>query len=254
MAIKRLVVGNWKMNPATLDEAKNIMKVARKAASGLKQTEVVACPPFVYTAEFAGNSESSVHLGAQSVSAEESGSFTGQIPAVMLRNLGVEYVIVGHSEERKVGITDADVSRKARAVLAQDMKAVVCVGEMVRDEGGAYLEELTQQIKNSLADVPKSHVKNLIIAYEPVWAIGATEAMHPAQIYETSLFVRKTFSDMFGHDPAMRVRVLYGGAANARNAAEIIAVGQVDGLLVGRESINTIGLPDMLAAVDEVKL
>jgi triosephosphate isomerase (TIM) len=242
------------MNPSTLEEAKKIIKKTRRVATELMHTDVVACPPFVYIpAALSKKSPVVVPVGAQNVSADESGPHTGEVSAAMLANMGVEYVIIGHSEVRAAGDTDALVSRRIQAALSAGLKVIVCVGEKVRDEGGAYLEMLKNQVKDSFADVPKNQIRNIVLAYEPVWAIGAKEAMNPAQVYETSLFVRKTFSDIFGHDPAMRVRVLYGGAVNFRNAAEIISIGQVDGLLVGRESINVTGFPDLLRAVDAVK-
>jgi triosephosphate isomerase (TIM) len=253
MSTRRLIVGNWKMNPPTIAEAKKIIRMTRRAAAGLTQTDVVACPPFVFIPAVISKKDTLVAVGSQTVSFDEAGPHTGEVSVPMLKDVGAQYVIVGHSEIRAAGDTDAMVSRRIQAVLSGGLKAIVCVGETVRDEGGAYLETLKNQIKDSFADVPKSQVRNIILAYEPVWAIGAKEAMNPTQVYETSLFVRKTFSDLFGHDPAMRVTVLYGGAVNFRNAADIISIGQVDGLLVGRESVNMSGFPDLLKAVDAVK-
>lgn len=250
---KKLVVGNWKMNPPTLKEAKKVIRMTRNAASELINTEVVACPPFVFVSACISNKNpESFSIGAQSVSVDEGGSHTGQVSAGMLKDLGVKYVIVGHSEERAAGDTDQLVSRRIQAVLANHMKVIVCVGEIARDEGGVYLETLKNQIKDSLANIPENQAKNIILAYEPVWAIGSSEAMMPSQVFEMSLFVRKAFSDVFGHDPAMKVPVLYGGAVNYRNAADIVSIGKVDGLLVGRESFNVTGFPDLLKAVDSI--
>lgn len=252
MTTRRLIVGNWKMNPPTLEEAKKIIKLTRRVAAELVRTDVVACPPFIFIPAAISKKDSVVAVGSQTVSMDEAGAHTGEVAAAMLKNMEIQYAIVGHSEVRAAGDTDAMVSRRIQAALAGGLQVIVCVGEKVRDEGGAYLEALKNQIKDSFADVPKNQVKNIVLAYEPVWAIGAKEAMNPAQVYETSLFVRKSFSDLFGHDPAMRVRVLYGGAVNFRNAADIISIGQVDGLLVGRESVNVSGFPDLLRAVDAV--
>jgi triosephosphate isomerase len=253
MTSRRLIVGNWKMNPSTLEEAKKVIRMTRRVAAELAHTDVVACPPYVFIPAGLSKKDTTVPIGAQTVSLFEGGAHTGEVSALMLKDMGVQYVIVGHSEVRAAGDTDAQVSKRIQAALAAGLQVIVCVGETVRDEGGAYLEGLKNQIRDSFADVPKNQVKNIVLAYEPVWAIGAKEAMNPAQVYETSLFVRKAFSDLFGHDPAMRVRVLYGGAVNFRNAADIISIGQVDGLLVGRESFNVTGFPDLLRAVDAVK-
>lgn len=242
------------MNPSTLDDAKRIIKKTRRVAGNLKHTDVVACPPFVFVqAAISKRDPNTLKIGAQTVSYEENGPRTGEISAIMLRDIGVSYVIVGHSEERNLGDTDDIVSRRIRTVLDAGMKAILCVGEKARDESGAYLDALKDQIKNSLANVPHDRARNIVLAYEPVWAIGAKEAMRPEQVYEMSLFVRKVFSDVFSQDQAMKVPVLYGGSVNFRNAADIIKIGQVDGLLVGRESVNLPGFIELLKAVDEVQ-
>lgn len=251
--MKRLVVGNWKMNPASLEEAKMIVRKTRRIASTLQRTEVVACPPYVFIQTMISRNDSdSLVMGAQSVSYEEGGPHTGEVSVTMLKDIGVRYVIVGHSEERGGGDTDQIVSKKVRAVVSAGMKAVLCVGEKERDEGGIYLELLKQQIKGSLADVQVDNAKNIILAYEPVWAIGAKEAMFPDQVREMGLFVRKVFSDVFDADHALKATILYGGSVNFRNAADIITIGQVDGLLVGRESVNMPGFTELLKAVDAV--
>lgn len=251
--MKRLVIGNWKMNPATLLEAKTIARKTRRVAVGLTHTEVVACPPFAFiTAAVSSKDSDTLKIGAQSVSIHEGGAHTGEVSAGMLRDIGVKYVIAGHSEERARGDTDATIAQRVTAIVESGMQAVLCVGEKVRDENGAYLETLKDQIKNSLAGVPASRAKNIILAYEPVWAIGAKEAMAADQVREMGLFVRKVFSDVFNADQALKATVLYGGSVNFRNAAEIIKTGQVDGLLVGRESVNMPGFTELLRAVDMI--
>ena len=250
---KKLVVGNWKMNPSTLDEAKRIARKTRLVASRLQHTDVVACPPFVFIpACISKRSANALKVGAQSVSYEEGGPHTGEVSAAMLKDIGVRYVIVGHSEMRAAGDTDEAVSRRLKAVVEAGMTAILCVGEKSRDEGGAYLEILKEQIKGSLAGIAGKYAKDIVIAYEPVWAIGAKEAMEPAQIYEMSLFVKKTFADCFTPESALKAMVLYGGSVNFRNAADIISIGKVDGLLVGRESVNMPGFSELLKAVDAV--
>lgn len=243
---KKLVIGNWKMNPATLDEAKGIASKVRSAASRLDHTEVIACPPFVYIA-------STGSTGAQSVSAQEGGAHTGEVSARMLADLGVEYVIVGHSEERHAGDTDEIVSKKLASVIDAGMTAVVCVGEKLREESGSHFEYIKKQMKASLDGVPSEKAKKIVLAYEPIWAIGAREAMQPDQVCEMAIFVKKIFSDIFGLDAGRKVRVLYGGAVNAGNAAAIMAVGKVDGLLVGRESVNVPGFVELLKEADAIR-
>ena len=250
---KHLIIGNWKMNPPTLAEAKRIIRSTRTVAIGLSNTEVVACPPYVYISSGISKKSNILGLGSQTVSIHEAGAHTGEVSAGMLNDMGVQYVILGHSEQRAAAETDDMVSKRIVATLEAGLIAVVCVGEKVRDEQGAYLDALKDQIKNTFAGVQSKYAKNVIIAYEPVWAIGAKEAMVPEQIYETSLFVKKVFSDIFSQESAMKVKVLYGGSVNFRNAGDIISIGKVDGLLVGRESVNIPGFKELLKAVDQVK-
>ncbi len=251
--MKKLIVGNWKMNPATLEQAREVASATRRVAAELEHTDVVICPPHVFISDCTPRTSSAhSYLGAQSVSPNEGGPHTGEVSVLMLKDLGVEYVIAGHSEERARGADDAEISRTAAAITNAGLTAIVCVGEKVRDEGGAYLEFIKEQIHKSLADVTPKRAKDIVLAYEPIWAIGATAAMNPEQVCEMSLFVRKVFSDLFGQDMAMKIQVLYGGSVNATNAADIIRIGNVDGLLVGRESVNIEGFRELLRAVDKI--
>lgn len=252
---KKLIVGNWKMNPTTLDEAKKIARKIKRVAPTLASTETVIAPPYPFIAVCGGRGEAKhFHLGAQSASAEvDSGPYTGEVSASILKDIAVEYVIVGHSEQRARGESDAIVSKKALAVLNAGLSPIICVGEIVRDEAGAYLDTLKNQIKNSLDGIAPKFAGDIVLAYEPVWAIGAQEAMKNEDIHESSLFVKKVFSDTFGPDAGLKVKVLYGGSVNYRNAPDIISIGKVDGLLVGRESVNAPGFVELLKAVDAVK-
>lgn len=171
----------------------------------------------------------------------------------MLNDLGVTYVIVGHSERRMRGETDELISKKVNVLLEAGMNTILCVGEKERSENGAHLDFLKEQIKNSLNKVSKKNISKLIVAYEPVWAIGAKEAMSPENIYEMTIFVRKVLSDIYGHDQAISTPVLYGGSVNFRNALDIFVKGQVDGLLVGRESVNSDGFTELLKVADSIK-
>ncbi|MEI8327822.1 MAG: triose-phosphate isomerase [Candidatus Taylorbacteria bacterium] len=252
---KKLIVGNWKMNPGTLNEARKIARNVRRAALTLVHTEAIICPPSVFLVPLIPRKKARhFSVGAQSAYFAESGAYTGLISTAMLRDVGVEYVIVGHSEERQRGDTDEMVSKKVRAVIEAGMTPIVCVGESSRDDVGAtHFGALREQIRNSFENVPKKAAGNIVLAYEPVWAIGAKDSMVPEQIYEMSLFVKKVFSDVFSQESAVKISVLYGGAVNSRNAADIVSIGKVDGLLVGRESLNTVSFVELLKAVDAVK-
>jgi triosephosphate isomerase len=170
----------------------------------------------------------------------------------MVVSLGAKYAIVGHSEQRAAGDTDEIVSKRLARALEAGMTAIVCVGEKAREESGAHFDFIKEEIKNSLSGVSEDKRSRIMLAYEPIWAIGAQDAMPPEQIYEMSIFVKKAFADMFGPEAGLKVKVLYGGAVNFRNAADILQRGKVDGLLVGRESVNMPGFTELLKAVDGV--
>ncbi len=248
---RKIIVGNWKMNPTSLTDAQNNFKKVRQVADRLSSIYVVVCPPTIYISKFT-STPGSLGIGAQNTHFETQGAFTGEISPVMLKDIGVTHVIVGHSERRTAGETDEIVAKKVQAVLEAGIHPIVCVGEMERDSHAIYLETLKNQIKNSLVKVPKKLISQLIVAYEPVWAIGAKEAVEPAIIEEMAIFVRKVLSDIFGQENAIKTPILYGGSINFRNAPEIITRGKVDGLLVGRESVNTPGFVELLKAVDAV--
>ncbi len=239
------------MNPESVLQAKTIVAKTRKAALKMEHTSVIVCPPFPFI-PFVAN-KIGIKAGAQNVYFEERGAFTGQVSALMLKDSGVTHVIVGHSEPRDMGETDELIAKKAGALSHVGLTTVLCVGEKVRDEQGAYLDFLKDQIKNSLAGFSKKSLTHLIVAYEPVWAIGAKEAMTPAIVHEMAIFIKKVLSDMYGQEEASVVPILYGGSVNFRNAADIVKLGGVDGLLVGRESVNMAGFPDLLKAVDSVR-
>jgi triosephosphate isomerase len=252
---RKIIVGNWKMNPVTLAEAQNIFSKIKKTSQNLKTTEVVMCPPFVYLAKFlpakaGAKIKATVSVGTQNVFHEPQGAHTGEISAPMLKDLGVTHIIVGHSERRAAGETDEIVAKKVLAVLEAGIHPILCVGEAIHDAQGLYLETLKQQIKNSLAKVPKKLLGQIIVAYEPVWAIGAKEAMDPATIEEMTIYIKKVLSDLSDRDNAISTPILYGGSINFRNAPDIMSRGKVDGLLVGRESVNTPGFVELLKAVD----
>jgi triosephosphate isomerase len=254
MKSNKLVVGNWKMNPSTFEEAKKLARKFRRVAKDLNNVETVICPPILFiSASISRKNTPHFHIGTQSVSIqEEIGSYTGEFSAEMLKDLGVEYVIVGHSEQRVRGETDEVISQKIKAVLNQGITPILCVGEAVRDEAGTYLGILKDQIKNSCGDILKKSARSLVIAYEPIWAIGAVEAMKAEDVYEMSLFIKKVFADLYGADMGLKTKVLYGGSVTYRNAPDIITIGKVDGLLVGRESVNAPGFVELLKEVDRV--
>lgn len=237
---KKLIVGNWKMNPLTGSEAKKTFSAIREVASKLKKTKTVICPPFIYLENLSKLRSSGISPGAQDVFWELEGAYTGEISPKMLQKLGVEYVIVGHSERRAMGETNEMANRKVKTCIKYGLTPILCVGERVRDEEANYLNFIRQEIKESLAGITKENIKKVVIAYEPVWAIGknALRQAKAEECLEMSIFIKKNIADIFGAKSAEKVSILYGGSINADNAKNFLAGGGVNGLLVGRESLD----------------
>jgi len=240
------------MNPLSLDEAKNIAGQVKRVVPKLKKTQVVLCPPYVYLAPLSsGSKTANLFLGSQDAFYEPSGAFTGEVSFAELPQFRVAYVIIGHSERRASGETDASVNKKVRSVTTEGMTAILCVGETVRDTHGEYLQTVRGQIVEALRDVSKKSLDNLVIAYEPVWAVGAKEPAQPREINEMAIYVKKVLHDLYGiaADP---VRVLYGGAVSALEVEEIMREGFVSGLLVGRESLKPKNFIEIIKTVDNM--
>lgn len=235
---KKLIVGNWKMNPQSVKEAEILFKSLIKIDSS-KNASIVVCPPHPYLSLSSKYKTKRVIFGAQDVSIEEMGSHTGEVGASMLKSMGATYVIVGHSERRKVGDTDTIVNTKILNILKNKMIPIVCVGEQVRDSGGDYLSFIKNQLHLAFANISKSQLKNIVIAYEPIWAIGkdSTREATAEEFIEVKIFIRKIISDMYSASIAHNMTILYGGSVNPKNAGEFLHHGGADGLLVGRDSL-----------------
>jgi triosephosphate isomerase len=236
---QKIIVANWKMNPRTLEEAKKIFSGIKRSAK-FENLYTVVCPPAVYIESLGKLATENIKIGGQDVFWESIGTFTGQISPLMLKSVGADYVIIGHSEKRELGDTDEIVNNKVANALRSDLKVVLCVGEKHRDSDGAYFEVVKNQIKADLDKIQRRYIKNLIVAYEPVWAIGKNEsnAMNGAQMFEMGIFIRKTLADLYGKDGGLSVPVLYGGSVGPHNTHDIVSVGKVDGLLVGHQSLD----------------
>ena len=237
---KKIIIGNWKMNPLTLKEAEKLFSSISQFISGIKKTEVVICPPFVYLDQLKKIRTSKIKLGAQDAFYGDVGAFTGEISPEMLYNIGARYVILGHSEVRALGETNALVNKKIKASLGSGLIPIVCVGESERDESHNYFNLVKTQLEECLAGVSKNSIPKIIIAYEPIWAISSTSNRRDAtsaDSREMAIFIRKIISDKFGSE-ARKVRVIYGGSANEKDAGDFLQNGGVDGLLPGRASLD----------------
>jgi len=238
--MKKLIVGNWKLNPTNLAEAKKIQTKIRQKVTGLRNVKVVICPPTAYLSALSlGRSNSIFSLGAREVFWKEAGPYTGQTSPLILKDLNVSFVIIGHSEQRDLGENDEQINLKLRVVLDYGLRPILCVGEKERDDSGYYLAQIKRQLEDGLEKVSKKMVKQLVIAYEPVWAIGQDQrkAETPTSFLQHALFIRKTLSSLFGPAEAQKIPILYGGSVTIKNAEGFLTQGQADGLLVGRESL-----------------
>ncbi|MFT7506996.1 MAG: triosephosphate isomerase [Acidimicrobiales bacterium] len=235
-----LIIGNWKMNPATLGNARKLFLDTRKAIGRKKLVSLVAvAPPFPFLSEMERLSPSQrIGLSAQDVFFESIGAHTGEVSLPMLKSVGVTSVIIGHSERRAAGETDEEIYKDVQAVFKSGITAIVCVGEKARDEHGNYFGIVEAQMRSALRDVPKTKLAQLVIAYEPVWAIGTGNHATPEDVHEMKLFIQKIIADQFGRKAIKKVRVLYGGSVKSKNAQELFEVGQVDGFLIGGASLK----------------
>jgi triosephosphate isomerase len=237
---KPLIAGNWKMNK-TSEQARSLVLDMLPLISPYKSVEVVLCPPFTslmtLSALLAGTS---IGLGAQDMYWESSGAFTGEISPAMVKEF-CNYVILGHSERRTYfGETDATVNKKVKAALAIGLAPIVCIGEtLVENEAGKTAEVVTRQIREGLKELDPAKLQMLIIAYEPVWAIGTGRASSGEGANKVVKdYIRPTLKVLFGDAVAESTRVLYGGSVSASNAAEFFSQAEIDGALVGGASIK----------------
>jgi len=235
-----LVVGNWKMNPTNLGAAKKLfIEVRKRLRHHPKNTDVVIAPPFPFISEMERLSPSKrIELAAQDVFFETSGAHTGEVSVPMLKSVGCEYVIAGHSEMRASGESDHDIYRDIKAVLKSRMTVIVCIGEKTRDSQGNYFSVVEAQIRSAIRDVPQAKLKQVVVAYEPVWAIGTGKHATPEDVEEMKLFIQKILADNYNRSAAMKVRILYGGSVKKNNSLELLERGKVDGFLIGGASLK----------------
>lgn len=252
---KKIIVGNWKMNPETPEEARAIFGGIKRTAAGARNTETVICPPHIFLPLLSKNATPKVQVGAQNAFYEYVGAFTGEVSAHMLKTSGATHVIIGHSERRALGESDEIVNKKVIAALREDLNVILCVGEKARDSEGHYLEFIKQEIVRGLSKVQKRYTFNLLIAYEPVWAIGKSDrdAMSGADMHQMSIYLRKILAELYDAPAAARVPILYGGSVSPFNAEDIVSGGHVDGLLVGRQSLDAKSFGEILRIVDLVR-
>ena len=237
---KRIIAGNWKMNK-NVSEAVELAGAVRQELTECNDVDVVLCPPFTALAAVAETLEgSTISFGAQNMHWEPSGAYTGEISPHMLRGLYCHYVILGHSERRTYfGETDETVNRKALAALAATLKPIVCVGETIEErQAGEHFAVVARQVSGSLTGIAESDWKKVVVAYEPVWAIGTGLTATPEQAQEMHAFVRAEIAKLANAEIADAVRIQYGGSMKPSNAAELLDQPDIDGGLIGGASLE----------------
>ena len=243
-----IIAGNWKMNK-TVAESLDLVQGLKRELAQVKEVDVVVCPPFTaLEAVSKAILDSNIRMGAQNMSEQTGGAYTGEIAASMLKEFSVRYVILGHSERRQYQKEpDSLVARKALAAHAASIKPIVCVGETLQErESGRTEKVIGGQLEGSLAGLSKDQMEETIIAYEPVWAIGTGLNATPQQAQDVHFFVRKTLAGLFDETVAKHVRIQYGGSVKASNARELMSQEDVDGALVGGASLEVRSFSDII--------
>lgn len=241
MSRKPIIAGNWKMNN-TIAQTEALLTDLKPLVVDA-DCEVVVCAPFTSLAKAIElTKNSNIEVGAENVHWAEKGAFTGEISAEMLTELGVKYVIIGHSERRQYfNETDETVNKRVKAALAAGLKPIICIGETLAErEGGKVEEVLVRQTTGAFADIDAKELKNIVIAYEPIWAIGTGKTATAQQANDTIKIVRDTIAKLYGKSEADKMRIQYGGSMNPKNAKELMAMEEIDGGLIGGASLKAL--------------
>jgi len=237
---KPIIAGNWKMNKLT-SEAVELAREVKNKTGTIADREIVLCPPFTVLSSVKEVIKgSSIKLGAQNMYWEVRGAYTGEVSPTMLKDIGCNYVILGHSERRQYfGETNKTVNKKAKIAFSIGLIPIVCVGETLQQrEKGETLTVIEEQVKTGLSGLTKEESKGLVVAYEPVWAIGTGKTATPEEAEEVQRFIRKLLGQMFGKENAQAIRILYGGSINPDNISVLMSCEDIDGGLIGGASLN----------------
>jgi triosephosphate isomerase len=239
---KKIIIANWKMNPASSKEAVKLFKESLLVSAKTKKTEIVLCPPYIYLENLRKLTKRNI-LGSQNVSHIDGGAFTGEVSITQLVNLGVRYIVLGHSERRDtslgIGETNTDINQKLK-IIPSTINPILCIGEKQRDENHEYLNVIKTQLEECLNGINKNTLNNLIIAYEPIWAIGknAVREATATEFQEIAILIKKILTDKFGTKNIANIRIIYGGSVHPQNVFSFLKDGGAEGFLVGRDSLN----------------
>ena len=254
MARNFIIAGNWKMNK-TPSETRSLIANIKSNLPSSHNSEFILCPPFIsIPAALAEVENCYLNIGAQNCHWEDKGAFTGEISPDMLSEIGVKYVIIGHSERRTYfGETDETVNKRIKAALNHDLIPILCVGESleIREQGNTK-NLIKTQITLDLKDISKADSEKIIIAYEPIWAIGTGKTATSEQAEEICKFIRDTLADIYGTESAEKIHVLYGGSMNEKNAKELLSMPNIDGGLIGGASLKSDSIINILKTADSI--
>lgn len=250
MQKKILVVANWKMNPTTRAEAERLFEATKKAAANA-HVQVIIAPPTIYLAHLTrGYRGKRISFAAQNIHWEHAGSFTGELSPKQALDAGATYALVGHTERRSLGETDEHVGKKVAAALTLGITPIICIGEHERDAHGDYLQYIRAQLAAALANISAQKQKHILIAYEPVWAVGKDKAIDAHTMHEMSIFIHKTLAEIMG--PAgLSVPVLYGGSIDTAQELSVLEGSETAGVLIGRASADAAKIQNLIRALHD---
>jgi len=243
------------MNPGTFIEAKRLFEATKKIPTNSKKVELIIAPPHMFLRELSkGYRGTRIEFAAQDISRDQEGSHTGETSATQVHDTGSTHVIIGHAERRALGENEEDIHAKVLMALEAKLNPIIAIGESERDAHGDYIKTVRRQITTALDGIPAARFKNITIAYEPIWAIGAEHAPDAHAVHQMVLLVRKTLRDFYGEKAMKATRIVYGGSVNEENARDIFSVPELDGVLIGRASLDPIKFATIARAAAETSV
>ena len=252
---KKLVVGNLKMNPVSLIEFDRYLDILEKELKGkdFEKTEIVVCPPITYLQKLLDRKFKNIKAGVQDIFWEYQGAYTGEYSAGMVKSVGASFVIVGHSERRKYfGENEETINLKLKAILKSGLSAVLCIGESAEErKRGQTSQILKKQLRGSFADIGPGKLEYISIAYEPIWAVGTDNIPTSDEILEAKIIIKKNIAELFSPKSAEKMRLLYGGSVKSSCTSEVCLDPAMDGVLVGRESLQPYEFVKIAKMIDE---
>ena len=250
--MKPLIVANWKNHPASWSDAKKLFDATKKAFEKTKNLSLIIAPPAVYLRELSKSRSKRLSFAAQGVVADEVGAHTGETTLSQVKDARATYVLVGHAERRERGESNDDTAQIIPEAFLKNITPILCVGERTRQDDGEHFHFIREQLRVGFSNVPAGKISKVIVAYEPVWAIGGTAAMKPRDMHEMAIFIRKSIYDLHGK-VGLTQTVLYGGSIDEKSAGQMLGLGDVQGLLIGRASTNAEQFTALISSLANIK-